>query len=123
MRRGPGGGLFVAEPGVEAVTEAVALQIDRLGIGPEHLREVRAAVELVVLDLVMARLDDAGVARLEAALSGSPPPRKPRPPAHRLHPVVMIPGSQLMTSKTSVRSRLAGCFHKARAPRAHKRRE
>ena len=37
MRRGPGGGLFVAEPGVEAVTEAVALQIDRLGIGPEHL--------------------------------------------------------------------------------------
>ena len=50
MRRGPGGGLFVAEPGPEAVTEAIARQIDRLGIEPSDLFEVRAALEMVVLD-------------------------------------------------------------------------
>jgi DNA-binding FadR family transcriptional regulator len=68
MRRGPGGGLFVAEPGVEAVTDAVALHVDRLGILPEQLFEVRGAVELAVLDRVMADLDTAGVARIETAL-------------------------------------------------------
>ncbi|MDP1908299.1 MAG: pyridoxamine 5'-phosphate oxidase family protein, partial [Hyphomicrobium sp.] len=36
-----GGGLFVAEPGVEAVTEAIALQVDRLGMQPQHLFELR----------------------------------------------------------------------------------
>src|SRR4029450_9421303 len=45
MRRGPGGGLFVAEPGVEAVVDAVALQVVRTGIEPAHLFEVRSAVE------------------------------------------------------------------------------
>ncbi|MGH9210179.1 MAG: FadR/GntR family transcriptional regulator [Acidimicrobiales bacterium] len=68
MRRGPGGGLFVAEPGVEAITDAVALQIDRLGIQPQHLMEVRGAVEMTVLDLVMKQLDDDGEARLRLAL-------------------------------------------------------
>jgi DNA-binding FadR family transcriptional regulator len=68
MRRGPGGGLIVAEPGVEAVTEAVALQVDRLGIRPEHLMEVRGAVEMKVLGLVMARLDGDIEARLRDAL-------------------------------------------------------
>ena len=42
MRRGPGGGLFVVEPGVEAVTEAVALHVDRIGMIPAtDLFEVR----------------------------------------------------------------------------------
>jgi DNA-binding FadR family transcriptional regulator len=68
MRRGPGGGLFVVEPGVEAVTEAVALQIDRVGITPAQLFEVRGAVEMSVLDRVLANLDDAGAAALERAL-------------------------------------------------------
>lgn len=70
MRRGPGGGLFVVEPGIEAVTEAVALQVDRLGIRPQHLFEVRVAVEMTVLDLVMARLetDEEVAAHLEDAL-------------------------------------------------------
>ncbi len=68
MRRGPGGGLFVAEPGVEAVTDAVALQVDRQGIAPPHLFEVRGAVEMAVLDRVIATLDDAGAATLRRAL-------------------------------------------------------
>ncbi|MCZ7528803.1 MAG: FCD domain-containing protein [Acidimicrobiia bacterium] len=69
MRRGPGGGLFVAEPGVEAVTDAVALQIGRRGIEPRHLFEVRRTVEMTVLNRVMSRLDDDGVAQLEEALA------------------------------------------------------
>ncbi len=69
MRRGPGGGLFVAEPGAEAVTEAVALQVDREGIEPRHLFEVRGAVEMAVLDRVMATIDDDGAARLRGALA------------------------------------------------------
>lgn len=68
MRRGPGGGLFVAEPGVEAITEAVALQVDRLGMSPADLFEVRNAVEIAVLDLALGRLDADGEARLLAAL-------------------------------------------------------
>jgi DNA-binding FadR family transcriptional regulator len=68
MRRGPGGGLFVAEPGVEAVTLAVALQVDRQGIEPRQLLEVRGAIEMAVLDRAVARLDEGGAARLRAAL-------------------------------------------------------
>jgi DNA-binding FadR family transcriptional regulator len=69
MRRGPGGGLFVAEPGVEAITDAVALHVDRGGIGPQHLFEVRGAVEMTVLDRVVATLDDDGRAQLAQALA------------------------------------------------------
>lgn len=68
MRRGPGGGLFVAEPGVAAVTDAVALRIDRLSIEPAHLFEVRGSVEMAVLDRVLATFDEAGADRLRAAL-------------------------------------------------------
>ena len=67
MRRGPGGGLFVAEPGVEAVVDAVALQVVRTGIEPAHLFEVRSAVEMAVLGRVMQDLDDDGATRLRAA--------------------------------------------------------
>jgi DNA-binding FadR family transcriptional regulator len=69
MRRGPGGGLFVIEPGIEAVTEAVALYVDRRGIAPLHLFEVRGTVEMTVLDRVIATLDDDGRARLTEALA------------------------------------------------------
>lgn len=68
MRRGPGGGLFVAEPGVAATTEAVALHLHRLGITPAQLFEVRTAVELAVLERGLERLDDDDVSMLEQAL-------------------------------------------------------
>lgn len=68
MRRGPGGGLFVTEPGMEAITEAVALHMHRLEITPAHLFEVRAAVELAVLERGMGRIDDGIAEDLEAAL-------------------------------------------------------
>lgn len=58
MRRGPGGGLFVSEPGIDAVAEAVALYLSQPGIEPWHLFEVRGIIEMAVLDRVIARLDD-----------------------------------------------------------------
>lgn len=68
MRRGPGGGFFVAEPGVEAVTDAVALQVDRLGIEPKHLFEIRTVVEMEVLERVIRQPRRVTRDRLDAAL-------------------------------------------------------
>ena len=68
MRRGPGGGLFVAEPGIDATTAALALHLDRRRIEAVHLFEVRNIVEMTVLDRVIDGLDDAGVAALRRAL-------------------------------------------------------
>jgi len=68
MRRGPGGGLFVAEPGMAATTEAVALYLDRRSIKPTQLMEVRAAIEMAILDRVIGRLDEAAAAALARVL-------------------------------------------------------
>ena len=68
MRRGPGGGLFVAEPGVAASTEAVALHIHRLAITPAQLFEVRTAVEIAVLERGVERIDADHAAALRRAL-------------------------------------------------------
>lgn len=58
MRRGPGGGLFVTEPGLDATSEAMAIYLDRRGIEPAHLFEVRSIVEMAVLGRVIRRRDD-----------------------------------------------------------------
>jgi DNA-binding FadR family transcriptional regulator len=68
MRRGPGGGLFVSAPGIDATTEAVAIHLDRKGIQPEHLFEVRRIVEMAVLNRVVDHLDDRMVDELEKVL-------------------------------------------------------
>ncbi|MCU1365807.1 MAG: GntR domain protein [Ilumatobacteraceae bacterium] len=69
MRRGPGGGLFVTAPGVEATTEAIALHVERNEITPSQLFEVRTAVEMAVLDRVLDLPDDAVAPRLHEALA------------------------------------------------------
>jgi DNA-binding FadR family transcriptional regulator len=68
MRRGPGGGLFVARPGVESATGAIALLLERRGIRPEDLFELRGAVELAIVELAVKRLDDRRVELLQQAL-------------------------------------------------------
>lgn len=65
MRRGPGGGLFVNEPGIDATSEAVAIYLDRRGIQPAQLFEVRSIVEMAVLERVIRRLDDTVVRTLQ----------------------------------------------------------
>ncbi len=68
MRRGPGGGLVVTEPGVEPIAEAMTLYLEYQGVTPAHLYEARVGLELATVDLAAARLDDAGVAALHASL-------------------------------------------------------
>lgn len=68
MRRGPGGGLVVTEPGVDAIADAMTLYLEYRGVRPEHLYELRTAVELASVELAAARLDDAGRAEIEDAL-------------------------------------------------------
>jgi DNA-binding FadR family transcriptional regulator len=67
MRRGPGGGLFVVTPDVGAVTDVVALYLARHGMQVRDLAELRTRVELVLVDLVVARLDDDGIEQLRAS--------------------------------------------------------
>jgi DNA-binding FadR family transcriptional regulator len=68
MRRGPGGGLFVTEPGAEAATVAVAMHLDRRHIKPADLFEVRGILEMTVLNKVIDQLDDAAIGKLEQVL-------------------------------------------------------
>jgi DNA-binding FadR family transcriptional regulator len=65
MRRGPGGGLFVVEPDAGAVTDVVALHLARRGMQIQDLGELRSRLELVLVDLAVANLDESGVERLE----------------------------------------------------------
>jgi len=58
MRRGPGGGLFVLQPGIESACDAIALLLERRGIRPSDLFELRRAVELAIVDLAVKRLDE-----------------------------------------------------------------
>ena len=50
MRRGPGGGLFVTQPDLAAITEAFALCFDRLGVDQGQLAEVRTAVDQAIAE-------------------------------------------------------------------------
>lgn len=68
-RRGPGGGLFVTAPGIDAVAEAMAIHIGRAEVSTADLFEVRRAVEMVVLDRAVDRLDDESRELLVAALA------------------------------------------------------
>jgi DNA-binding FadR family transcriptional regulator len=68
MRRGPGGGLFVTEPGLATVSDTVALYLDRRGMDVGSLVELRVGVEMAVVDRVMDKVDDGVRARLRQAL-------------------------------------------------------
>ncbi len=77
MRRGPGGGLFVASPSVAAVSTVVASYLVRMGTRASHLAELRVGVEnarvednraLELVADVAARLSqDHAVSHLEQA--------------------------------------------------------
>ena len=110
MRRGPGGGLFVAEPGVEATTGAVALYLDRRGIQPNHLFEVRGIIEMTVLDRVVATLDDDKIATLEAVLEveRTASPEEFPVVGHDLHEVLAeLSGNRVLSLLTDVLIRLS----------------
>lgn len=68
MRRGPGGGLIVAEPEPEAVQRAISLYLRFAGVRAEQLFETRAALEIVCVTQAADRITEDGVARLRTVL-------------------------------------------------------
>jgi len=111
MRRGPGGGLFVTEPGYEAVTGAVALLLDRRGMNVANLAEIRTGVELAIIDRVIPALDDDGEARLRAALEierSSPDEDFVQVVGHDIHAVLAgLTGNPVLELVTLVLIRLS----------------
>ncbi len=68
MRRGPGGGLFVVEPSPYAVTDVAAVYLARRGISMSELAELRSAIEIALVRMASARIDDEEIDELHDAL-------------------------------------------------------
>jgi DNA-binding FadR family transcriptional regulator len=99
MRRGPGGGLVVTEPGVDPIAEAMTLYLEYQGVTPSHLYEARVALELAAIELATSRLDDRGVAALQASLCAEQDgaDRDLNQISHELHMVVAeLGGNRLL---------------------------
>ncbi|MFK4100293.1 FadR/GntR family transcriptional regulator [Streptomyces sp. NPDC019531] len=60
MRRGPGGGLIVAEPEAQASVDTMALFLEYQGVTADDLRIVRNAIELGIVARVTARRSEGG---------------------------------------------------------------
>lgn len=68
MRRGPGGGLVVAEPDPDAMAHAAAVYLRYRKVGPPDLFEARTALELAAARSAAENIDEAGIVKLRAAL-------------------------------------------------------
>src|SRR5689334_12188185 len=61
MRRGPGGGLVVAEPDPEAVTRAATLYLRYWRVDPGRIFEARIALEVAAVKAAADRIDEDGI--------------------------------------------------------------
>jgi DNA-binding FadR family transcriptional regulator len=68
MRRGPGGGLVVAEPDPDAMAHAAAVYLRYRGVSPPDLFHARTALELAAVRSAAENIDEAGIVKLRAAL-------------------------------------------------------
>jgi DNA-binding FadR family transcriptional regulator len=68
MRRGPGGGLVIAEPDAAAVVNAISVYLRYAGVTRHDLFELRIALELASVNTATARVDETGIARLRTML-------------------------------------------------------
>src|SRR5262245_51089583 len=64
MRRGPGGGLVVTEPSIEAIIDATLLYLRRVDARLDEVFEARVILEELVVGRVVDRLTDEDLARL-----------------------------------------------------------
>jgi DNA-binding FadR family transcriptional regulator len=69
MRRGPGGGLVVAEPEPQAVAHAAAVYLRYRKVAPADLFETRAALEVAAVRSAVKNIDEAGIVKLREALA------------------------------------------------------
>src|ERR1700722_11637552 len=79
-RRGPGGGLVITEPTVDAVIDAVVLYLYRVEAPLDELFEARIVLEDIAAGLAPTRLDEQDLDRLrpfvdDAEAQGRPDPR------------------------------------------------
>jgi DNA-binding FadR family transcriptional regulator len=68
MRRGPGGGLVVAEPDPQAVAHAAAVYLRYRNVAPSDLFQTRAALEAAAVGSAVKNIDEAGIVKLRQAL-------------------------------------------------------
>jgi DNA-binding FadR family transcriptional regulator len=68
MRRGPGGGLVVAEPDLDAAVRTVSLHLQFQRLAPAEINEARMALELTAVRLATERLTPDGADRIRAHL-------------------------------------------------------
>jgi DNA-binding FadR family transcriptional regulator len=80
-RRGPGGGLVVTEPTVDAVIDAVVLYLYRVEARLDELFEARIVLEEIVTDLAPGRLDERDLTRLRSSLLAGDPDQEADPRA------------------------------------------
>jgi DNA-binding FadR family transcriptional regulator len=108
-RRGPGGGLVIAEPTVGAVIDAVVLYLHRMDARLDEIFEARIALEEMACQLAAERTDESDLAELRKYAEGGPiePDADPR----ELHVLVAAisgnPGIQLFVE---VFSRIAQLY-------------
>lgn len=69
-RRGPGGGLFVDEPDISALTDIIAIYLRRRGVTVRHIMALRTGLELAVVEHAAHNLRTTGTdaTAIEAAM-------------------------------------------------------
>jgi DNA-binding FadR family transcriptional regulator len=70
-RRGPGGGLVVTEPTVEAVMDAVVLYLHRVDARLDEVFEAKITLEEIATELAVDRLEEEDLLRLRSVVDGS----------------------------------------------------
>ncbi|WP_405146691.1 FCD domain-containing protein [Nocardia salmonicida] len=69
MRRGPGGGLVVTAPDLNAAKRSVALYLDYANVHADDMFEARTAIETTAVRVATERLTEEGVVRLREVLA------------------------------------------------------
>lgn len=84
MRRGPNGGLLIREPDAAPATHAIIIYLEYRGITIDDLLNARLLLEPLAAARAAARIDEAGIDRLRAVLSGEQD-RRPDPANDEFH--------------------------------------
>jgi DNA-binding FadR family transcriptional regulator len=108
-RRGPGGGLVITEPTVDAVIDAVVLYLHRVDARLDEVFEARIALEEIASDLAPGRLEEPDLNKLRAFVDDGDPHRNTDPRA--LHSLVAsISGNPALELFVEVLNRVAQLY-------------